>query len=333
MLRLIGFLLIVASFSIGWCWMAFEQAVDRILVKDTAVIFEVQPGDSLGRISERLRERKIMSSPIWFKILVISKGQSNHLKAGEYKLQPGVTARHLLDLIVTGRVQQYSLTLVEGWTFRQMLAEVCRNPAIVVTVCEKNSQAIMNALGPTKVHPEGRFFPDTYFLIKGTSDVAFLQRARRAMDKVLAEEWQNKADELPLKSSYEALILASIIEKETGRSAERGMIAGVFTRRLNLGMLLQTDPTVIYGMGERFDGNIRSKDLTEDTPYNTYVHAGLPPTPIAMPGAASIHAALHPEEGSSLYFVARGDGGHIFSSSLSAHNRAVNQYQRRKKGK
>jgi len=228
-------------------------------------------------------------------------------------------------------VHHHTVTLVEGWTFRQVLAELERHPDITATLAGKNDREIMALIGSEHEHPEGRFFPDTYFFTKGTTDLAILKRAYRRMQAVLDAQWSSRAKGLPLRTPYDALILASIIEKETGRADERTIIAGVFTRRLGQGMPLQTDPTIIYGMGEAFDGNIRRKDLVANTPYNTYLHAGLPPTPIAMPGAASIYAALHPNDDSSLYFVSRGDGTHVFSKTVKEHNRAVDLYQRKKR--
>jgi len=311
--------------------MEYKNMVENPLPIESATRFTIKSGDSLNRVAQRLTETKILKTPIWFKLLAIIRGESNSLKVGEYIVQPGATGNELLDIIVQGRVQQHSLILVEGWTFKQILRAVCSNRAIVDTLCAKDHSSIMRALGYPGEHPEGRFFPDTYYLINGTTDIDFLERALKKMNRILEKEWENKANDLPLRTPYEALILASIVEKETGRADERSEVAGVFVRRLQKGMLLQTDPTVIYGMAEDFDGDIRSKDLLSDTPYNTYVHAGLPPTPIAAPGSAAINAVLHPKKGDSLYFVANGNGGHIFSATLKAHNRAVNKYQRKRK--
>ncbi len=236
----------------------------------------------------------------------------------------------VLDLLISGRVIQYPITLVEGWTFRQAVAAILANGRFGNDLAGQSDADLMTALGRPGEHPEGRFFPDTYSFPRRTTGVDVLRRALQRMDQVLAEEWAGRADGLPLRTPYEALTLASIIEKETGLVAERPEIGGVFVRRLEQGMRLQTDPTVIYGMGERFDGNIRRADLQEATPYNTYVIPGLPPTPIALPGRAAIHAALHPVPGDSLYFVARGDGGHVFSATLDQHNRAVREYQLRR---
>jgi UPF0755 protein len=224
-------------------------------------------------------------------------------------------------------VVQYPLTLVEGWTFRQVMEALQADERLEHLIEDPSAEAVMARLGRRGVHPEGRFFPDTYHFTRGSSDLDILKRAHAAMERVLAEEWEARADGLPIESPDEALILASIIEKETGLASERAEIAGVFVRRLRLGMRLQTDPTVIYGLGDDFDGNLRRADLRNDHPYNTYVHAGLPPTPIALPGREAIRAALNPADGETLYFVARGDGSHAFSVTLEEHNRAVRKYQ------
>ena len=252
------------------------------------------------------------------------------LKAGEYRLQAGITPTQALDILISGESISHQVTFVEGWQFREWRAALARNEVLVQTLQERGDDEIMALLDPEGRHPEGLFYPDTWHFDRGMSDLDLLRRAYRRMETVLAEEWEQRAEGLPLKTPYEALILASIVEKETGLAEERAAIAGVFTRRLQRGMKLQTDPTVIYGMGERFDGNIRRRDLREDTPYNTYVHKGLPPTPICMPGRAAIHAALHPADGKALYFVARGDGGHVFSATLKEHNAAVRKYQLKK---
>jgi UPF0755 protein len=230
-------------------------------------------------------------------------------------------------MMISGKVRQYALTLVEGWNFRQVMDAVQSHPSLAHTLQGLENAAIMAQLGHPDEHPEGRFLPDTYHFPKGLSDVAFLQRAYDAMAQTLAQEWEGRAVGLPLQTPYEALILASIVEKETGLASERQAIAGVFVRRLEKRMRLQTDPTVIYGMGERYDGNIRKQDLLEDTPYNTYRRLGLPPTPIAMPGRDAIHATLHPDDSQNIYFVSRGDGSHHFSATLEEHNNAVIKYQ------
>lgn len=258
-------------------------------------------------------------------------GLASRLKAGEYALTPGLTPKALLDQIVAGRVIQYSLTVVEGWTFRQLRRALAQHPQITQTLRDASDAEIMARLGRPNEHPEGWFLPDTYRFPKGFTDESFLQRAMAAMDRRLREAWNRRSPDLPLTYPYEALILASIVEKETGLAQERPEIAGVFARRLRRGMLLQTDPTVIYGLGEAFDGNLRHVDLTSDNPYNTYTHKGLPPTPIALPGGEALAAAVNPAPGNTLYFVATGQGGHVFSTTLEEHNRAVRQYQQRKR--
>ena len=260
----------------------------------------------------------------WFRL----SGQGRQIRAGSYELEKGITPRRLLAKLARGEESLRAVTLVEGWNIRQVRAALLKEDVLKPDTKGLTDEALMSSLGRPGQHPEGRFFPDTYTYAKGSSDVAVLRRAMRAMDKRLATAWANKAPSVTLKSPDEALILASIVEKETGKAEDRPLIAAVFTNRLRVGMPLQTDPTVIYGMGTAFSGNLRKKDLQADTPWNTYTRPGLPPTPIAMPGKASLNAALHPAESKALYFVARGDGSSQFSASLDEHNRAVNRYQR-----
>lgn len=253
---------------------------------------------------------------------------ASRLKAGEYVVAAGTTPLQLLHQLERGEVRQYRLTLVEGWSFREMMRMIASHPAIRSTLTGDNVGAqAMKAIGKPDLHPEGQFLPDTYKITRGTTDVALLTRAHAAMQSALEAAWAQRADGIPIQTPAEALILASIIEKETGVARERPQIAGVFARRLQRGMRLQTDPTVIYGIGPSFDGNIRRKDLRTDTPYNTYTRKGLPPTPICMPGRAALNAAVNPAPGDSLYFVSRGDGSHKFSATLAEHNRAVARYQ------
>ncbi|MGE5332229.1 MAG: endolytic transglycosylase MltG [Nitrospirota bacterium] len=260
----------------------------------------------------------------WFRL----SGKVREIKAGNYEIPPGTTPLTLLDKLVRGEESLRTLTLLEGWTFRQVRAALAREEQLKHDTAALADAEIMERLGRPGVHPEGRFFPDTYTYAKGSSELAVLRRALHAMDRRLDAAWAQRASDTPLKSADEALILASIVEKETGRTADRAQIAGVFSNRLRTGMLLQTDPTVIYGLGEKFDGNLRRKDLQTDTPWNTYTRTGLPPTPIAMPGKASLLAAVQPERTRALYFVARGDGSSHFSATLDEHNRAVNRFQR-----
>jgi len=296
------------------------------------MVYSVPPGSSLNKLSYDLHAQNIIQYPRLFILLGRQMDVARRLQAGEYILQQGLTPRTLLALLVEGKVNQYELTLIEGHTFREMLQRIHADPVLVHTLSDETDVDIMELLGQPDQHPEGRFLPDTYYFTRGTTDVEFLMRAWQAMNDELTIEWEGREEDLPFESQDEALILASIVEKETGAVEERPIIAGVFVRRLRKGMRLQTDPTVIYGMGESFDGNIRKRDLLKDTPYNTYTREGLPPTPIAMPGTDAIHAVLHPAKGKSLYFVAMGEGKHYFSATLKQHNLAVDKFQKNKKG-
>lgn len=249
------------------------------------------------------------------------------IKAGEYALEPGLTGAGLLALWASGKTVQHELRLIEGWRFTQALAALRANPDVQQTLADRSSEEIMQALGRPGVHAEGRLFPDTYRFSRGTTDLVLLRNAMTALDRALQEEWSARAPGLPYATPDQALVMASIVEKESARSDERAQIAGVFVRRLRLGMRLQTDPTVIYGLGDAYDGDIRSADLVRDTPYNTYTREGLPPTPICLPGREAIHAALHPADAEALYFVSRGDGSHQFSATLEEHNAAVRRFQ------
>ena len=260
----------------------------------------------------------------WFRV----SGQDRAIKAGNYEIPPGTTPISLLQKLARGEEALRALTLVEGWNWRQVRQALAKEEQLKHDAAALTDEALMAQLGRPGVAPEGRFFPDTYTYAKGSSDIALLRRAMHAMDRQLEAAWAQRAADTPLKSADEALTLASIVEKETGKASDRGQIAGVFVNRLRVGMLLQTDPTVIYGLGEKFDGNLRKRDLQTDTPWNTYTRAGLPPTPIAMPGKASLLAAVQPQATRALYFVAKGDGTSHFSASLEEHNRAVNRYQR-----
>lgn len=296
-------------------------------IGEDGVRYEIKSGDTLTALARNLQKLNVLDKPRYLKLLAKVRGTANHIKTGEYLFEAGTTPEQLLKKIVKGATIQYSETIVEGLNFREMMAELQKNEHLEHTLKGQKPTAIMALIGKPGEHPEGRFLPDTYHFPRGTTDVDFLKRAYDAMEKVLNEEWEKRQDGLPLKNAYEALILASIVEKETAVPSERNAIAGVFVRRLIKGMRLQTDPTVIYGIGEKFDGNIRKRDLLKDTPYNTYRRRGLPPTPIAMPGMDAIKAALHPADGDALYFVARGDGSHEFSSTLDQHNNAVIKYQ------
>lgn len=321
----IGLLLLVITVMI-WGFQVYQSVLKTPAFKHDITV-EIDKGDSFNKIIAKLTGLGLNINPVWLKIYVFRQGVFNKLKAGEYELTANVTIPELITIFVEGKAKKYAITFPEGWSLKEILQEIQKQPLIKPTL-GKEISSIPEQLEMTEKSPEGWLFPDTYFYEKNASDVSILKRAYRKMQAVLAEEWQNKEQNLPYKTSYEALIMASIIEKETGLKNERQMIAGVFVRRLVKGMLLQTDPTVIYGMGDSYQGNIKASDLTTPTPYNTYVIQGLPPTPIAMPGRDAIHAALHPDREEYLYFVAKGDGSHQFSKSMAEHNKAVNEFQK-----
>lgn len=298
-----------------------------ILNADTLDL-SVEPGTSVRGVAQAVRDAGVQVNPAllywWFRL----SGDARQIRAGSYEIERGISPRGLLRKLVRGEEALHAVTLVEGWNFSQVRAALLKAEQLKPDTQELAPDLIMKALERPGLHPEGRFFPDTYTYAKGSSDLAVLRRALRAMDKQLAAAWRQRRPDTPLKTPAQALILASIVEKETGRTSDRAMIAGVFSNRLALGMMLQTDPTVIYGLGETFDGNLRRRDLQADTPWNTYTRSGLPPTPIAMPGKSALLAAVQPAATRALYFVARGDGSSQFSASLEEHNRAVNKYQR-----
>jgi UPF0755 protein len=305
----------------------------NVTLPDSQQVFQISPGSNIKSIAQDMTRRGIIDDPWLFILLAKLKDVETRVRAGEYRLEAGQTPDDLLETFTSGKSIQYGFTVIEGWSFRQMMDALAEDPVIVHTLQGKSDAEVMRAIGYPDQHPEGMFFPDTYRFPKGTTDADFLKRAYDVMQQHLEREWLQREPDLPLNSSYEALILASIIEKETAVGSERPLIAGVFTERLRRNMRLQTDPTIIYGLGSGFDGDIRFRDLKKDTPYNTYLHAGLTPTPIALPGLDSIRAALHPEPTKALYFVSKGDGTHHFSATLEEHNAAVARYQlkRRKK--
>jgi UPF0755 protein len=317
----------------GWSWTQYQNARSTPVVLGKQVSISIKKGDSFDDITRKLISQNVNIKPFWFKMVALQEKAATKIKIGDYDLKAGMTATEVLTVLVDGKQKQHAITFPEGWAFKEILQEIAKNPNIDHTLADNalDFPALMSKLDVKANHPEGLFFPDTYFFEKNTTDVALLKRAYDKMQSVLNEEWDKKQANLPLKSPYEAMILASIVEKETGAKVERPQIAGVFTRRLEIGMLLQTDPTVIYGMGENYKGNITLKDLHTPTTYNTYTIKGLPPTPIALPGRDAIVATLHPAPGDSLYFVARGDGSgtHVFSASLKDHNAAVNTHQRK----
>jgi len=311
----------------SWFWRDMEQQMTRPMNLAQEAVLEIAPGTTLRALGRDLQRRGWLEQPIYFELEARRSQRAGRIRAGEYAVQPGTTPRRLLDLLVSGQVIQHQLTIIEGWSFRELMQAVSGNPVLRHTLSGAANGWIMATIGHAGFLPEGRFLPDTYLFPAHTSDVEFLQRAFVAMEVVLDKEWQGRDPDLPYASPYQALIMASLVEKETAVPEERSRIAGAFIRRLQKGMRLQTDPTIIYALGESFDGNIRRRDLELDSPFNTYLVAGLPPTPIAMPGRAAIHAALHPDAGTALYFVARGDGTHEFSATLQEHNEAVRKYQ------
>jgi UPF0755 protein len=290
--------------------------------------FTLKSGSSLKGAVHQMGEAGVLQQEWPFLLLVRGLGKSGQIKAGSYELKQAVTPLRLLEMITRGEVNQTRLSLIEGWSFAQLRAMLNASPDVRHDTLGLRDTEIMQSIGAIETYPEGLFFPETYNFSKGDSDLAVLRRAYQTMQRILNEEWAARAEGLPLNTPYQALILASIVEKETGAEADRGMIAAVFENRLRRGMRLQTDPTVIYGLGAAFDGNLRKRDLLADTPYNTYTRSGLTPTPISLPGRAALHAVLQPPKTTALYFVARGDGTSVFSSTLEEHNRAVNRYQR-----
>ena len=293
-----------------------------------SVELSIEPGSSPREVAQAWVDAGVQTSPRllyeWFRW----SGQARRIRAGSYEIETGATPRQLLDKMVQGDETLQFVRITEGWTVRQMRAELARAPHLEQTTAGLEDAELMTQLGSPGLAAEGRFFPDTYAYSRGVSDLTVLARAKKAMERRLQEAWAARAPGTPLESAEQALILASIVEKETGQAAERGRIAGVFSNRLRIGMPLQTDPTVIYGLGEAFDGNLRKRDLLADTPFNTYTRSGLPPTAISLPGMAALRAAVRPDATKALYFVSRGDGSSAFSDNLADHNRAVNRYQR-----
>jgi UPF0755 protein len=318
------FVLLAAVLGGGAAWWLNQRLPLNVDVVDLSV----EPGTSVRGIAQAVSDAGVQVNPAllywWFRL----SGEARQIKAGSYEFERGVTPRSILRKLVRGDEALRAVTLVEGWNFTQVRAALLKAEQLKPDTEGLSAGSIMSSLGRPGGHPEGRFFPDSYTYAKGTSDLALLKRAMRAMDKRLEAAWSQRLPDTPLKTPEQALILASIVEKETGRASDRAMIAGVFANRLRIGMLLQTDPTVIYGLGGAFDGNLKRAHLQTDTPWNTYTRSGLPATPIAMPGKLALLAAVRPAPTNALYFVARGDGTSEFSASLEEHNRAVNKYQR-----
>jgi len=299
-----------------------------IPVNHQEIAFTIKPSSSVRSTAQQMAAAGIPMNPWLFELFVRSTGKSSKLKAGSYDLDPGITPEQLTTKLIRGEFSLASLSIIEGWTFKQMRQAVEEHPELNHETINLSDVELLAKITTEYKTPEGLFFPDTYLFAKGSSDLLIYKQAHTVLIKRLNDAWKQRDTTLPYKSPYEALIMASIIEKETGQKSERGMIAGVFVNRLMTGMLLQTDPTVIYGMGDQYKGQIRKRDLQTDTPYNTYTRPGLPPTPIALPGLAAMSAAMHPAKTNALYFVARGNGTSQFSDNLDDHNRAVNQYQR-----
>lgn len=325
MRRLLIIFIGVVLLALAWALVWVNRPLD---LRAGSVEFAVEPGSSPRAVAQTLVNRGVDASPdllwLWFRI----SGQARQIKAGSYEVTAGTSPFELLGKLVRGEQSLLTVVVVEGWTFKQMRRALSVAVQLRSDTQGLSDEDLMSRLGRQGMHPEGRFFPDTYTYAKGNSDLAVYRRALEAMDKQLAQAWSERSAQAQVQTPEQALILASIVEKETGQAADRGLIAGVFNNRLRLGMPLQTDPTVIYGLGERFDGNLRKKDLQTDTAWNTYTRVGLPPTPIALPGKAALWAAVQPATTSALYFVARGDGSSQFSATLQEHNRAVNIYQR-----
>ncbi|EKZ96681.1 hypothetical protein D769_23868 [Cupriavidus sp. HMR-1] len=326
-LRLVGVLVVFAMAAAGgFAWWAHQP----LGLTTSPIEVVIKPNSGVLSVGRQIQRGGVGMDPRLFQILVRITGHGPDLKAGGYQFETGATPLDVIGKLARGEVTHYVVTVIEGWEFRKMRAVVDANPALKHDTQGMSDTDLMHAIGATESAPEGLFFPDTYLFARGSSDIELYKHAYRAMQRRLNEAWNARAPDLPYKTPYEALVMASIIEKETGQAAERPMIAAVFVNRLRKNMMLQTDPTVIYGLGEQFDGNLRKRDLLTDTPYNTYTRTGLPPTPIALPSLASLAAATTPAPSDALYFVARGDGSSHFSNSLPEHNRAVDKYQRGK---
>lgn len=322
-------LLSVLALLVLSTWLTY-YAIAPLKLQPGSQEITIQAKSGLRSIAHQLVTQGVLKEPWRFILLAKLLHKEQYLQAGNYTLNKNISPYQLLLSLNHGKTTQGSITFIEGRTFAQMREKLAVNDAVKQTIGGMSDAEIMRAIGSSYSVPEGLFFPDTFYFDRNSTDIALLKVSHAAMQLKLEKAWQGRESGLPYKTPYEALIMASIVEKETGKASERPMIAGVFVNRMRIGMRLQTDPTVIYGMGLRFDGNIRKKDLSVDTPYNTYTRVGLPPTPIAMPGLASIEAALHPEKTKALYFVGKGDGSHAFSNNLIEHNRAVARYQLKK---
>ena len=316
-------LLVIMCFG-GLAYYAYSPSQPQTLPFD----FSVEQGSNLTQVARQFEQGGLLEHPGLFVLFARLQGRAGKIKSGIYQLDGAISKMALLEMITQGNGSKNQFTIIDGWSFRQLRSALNENPNIRHDSLNLTDSEILQRIGAVEAQPEGLFLPETYYLAVGSSDIEVYKYAYKLMQKHLEQAWLARSADLPIATPYQALILASIVEKETGIAADRAMIAGVFVNRLRRHMLLQTDPTVIYGLGDHFDGNLRKRDLQTDTPYNTYTRSGLPPTPIAMPGLAAMNAALHPAATTALYFVARGDGSSKFSSNLDAHNRAVQQYQK-----
>lgn len=318
---------VLASAGTGlWVWQG-RQGLEKPVTLEEPVLFNVPQGATFTEVVQRLEAQGLVGQSLWLRLYGRLNPEQARIKAGDYEFLNGMSPKAMVSLMVSGDIKHWYVQFIEGWTFRDMREALARAERLQRVTGEWTDERIMSAVGAEGEHPEGRFFPDTYAFTSNETDLDILKRAFSKMETVLAEEWEAREEGLPYDSPYEALVMASIVERETGAPGERDQVAGVFVRRLQKGMRLQTDPTVIYGMGDSYKGRIGRKDLLTHTPYNTYRIDGLPPTPIALPGRDSIHAALHPDDGDALYFVARGDGSHKFSRTLAEHQKAVREFQ------
>lgn len=326
-LLLLETVVVLAVLLLGFVVWKQHSALNQPLNVTQEQLLDVPAGSTPSGVLNRLQNDGVIRDAFWLRLYWRFNLADQSLHSGEYRMLPGMDMQSLFEVWKRKEVVQYNLTLVEGWNFRQVRAALAAQPKLDQTLVGLSDSELMAKIGHPDVFPEGRFFPDTYRYVRGMTDAELLKQAYSRLQDVLDEEWEKRAPDVAYVDPYQALIMASLVEKETGVPYERGQIAGVFVRRLQQGMLLQTDPTVIYGMGQRYNGKLTRADLREPTPYNTYVNAGLPPTPIALAGREAIRAALHPAPGDSLYFVAKGDGSHVFSNDLDAHNTAVREYQ------
>jgi UPF0755 protein len=330
LLKLLGQWLLACLLTLGGIWVHMQAMLAHPMdLRGETLAYTVAPGATLQTITQDLHQADILPYPEYLVWEAQKRSVANHIQAGEYEIRPGTTPLAFLEMLVEGRVVRHALMIVEGWTFEEVMAVLRAQPKLNQTLKDLDRKTIMTRLGHPELDPEGIFFPDTYYFSGGASDMEILNRAFTKMQSKLESAWQARDPDLPFDSSYEALTLASIIEKETAQPQERPQVAGVFIRRLKRGMPLQTDPTVIYAMGKEYKGNLRRDDLQIDNLYNTYRYRGLTPTPIAMPSESSILAALHPTGDDALYFVAKGDGSHHFSTTYEEHNHAVNRFQRK----